>query len=440
MNVFHVFYGLKVANWIQIPVMKTRPYLLLVLSILVSKLPSFAQSVPPITGWDMDEKSGSYIFKPNVKSAGTEPKEFIYEIMPFAKGEGQTIEQWFSDAIDQDVKESGFTLPPASSGKKNITTNQIIISFSTELTDKKGKEWYVTYIGYQAGNGENRLARITSSPDVKYYSNNMRLVADHIGHLAKQDAYLSSTAKSTKTNTHNKQETKHGNNTSDRAENIPEKGLTTQEINGILIHLEYNTTPDGKMMRIYKPFLVLNDGSIYNEPMVSPYSLDVAQSKQKEPQKWGTWKLKNNTFVVEWTATGETEKWFKNWFWATPAQKEQKLEGSYITVNGLENEAVKTAEKAFTSKYIAFNNSGQFTLTNGPSNNPNTALPAAEFNKRNEAGTYTLNDYSVELRFNNGTVIRRIFYFYLPGKTHFGVGNSAYVPKQFGENATASGN
>jgi hypothetical protein len=420
--------------------MKTRPYLLVALAILVCKIPSIAQSVPPISGWDLDEKGGSYVLKPITKSTVTEPKEFIYEIMPFAKSEGQSMEDWFSSAIDKDVKEAGFTLPPASAAKKHITTNQTIISFSTELTDKKGKAWYVTYVAYQAGNGDNRLARVMSSPDVKYYANNMRPVADHIGQLAKADASLSSNARNAKSNTHTRQEAKPGNNTSAQAENIPEKGLRTQEINGILIHLEYNTTPDGKMVRIYKPFLVLNDGSIYSEPVISPYSLDVAQSKQKEPKKWGTWKLKNNTFLVEWTATGETEKWFKNWFWATPSQREEKLDGAFITVNGLENDALKGADKGYTSKYIAFNNNGQFTLTNGPSNNPNTALPASEFSKRNEAGTYILNDYSVELRFNNGTVIRRIFYFYLPGKTHFGVGHSVYVPKQFGDNATASGN
>jgi hypothetical protein len=440
MNVFHVFYGPKVANWIQIPVMKTRPYFLIAFAILVCKIPSFAQSVPPISGWDMDEKGGSYILKPITKTTVTDPKEFVYEIMPFAKSEGQSIEDWFSSAIDKDVKESGFTLPPASVAKKHITTNHTIISFSTELTDKKGKAWYVTYVAYQAGNGDNRMARVMSSPDVKYYASNMRPVADHIGQLAKADASLSSNARNTRSNTHTRQETKPGNNTSGHSENIPEKGLRTQEINGILIHLEYNTTPDGKMVRIYKPFLVLNDGSIYSEPVISPYSLDVAQSKQKEPKKWGTWKLKNNTFLVEWTATGETEKWFKNWFWATPSQREEKLDGAFITVNGLENDALKGADKGFTSKYIAFNNNGQFTLTNGPSNNPNTPIPASEFSKRNEAGTYILNDYSVELRFNNGNVIRRIFYFYLPGKTHFGVGHSVYVPKQFGENATASGN
>jgi hypothetical protein len=301
---------------------------------------------------------------------------------------------------------------------------------------------YVTYIGYQAGNGEYRLARVTSSPDVKYYSNYMRSVADHIGNLAKTDAYYTGTAKNGKThNAHTKTDAKPGNTTNAQSEIIPEKALKSTEINGILVHLEYNTTPDGKMQRIYKPFLVLNDGSIYSEPFLSPYSLDVAASKQKEPKKWGTWKLKNNTFLVEWTATGETEKWFKNWFWATPSQREEKLEGSFMTVSGLDNGNVKSADNGYTSKFIAFNNTGQFTLTTGNSNNPNSAIPASEFNKRAEAGTYTLNEYSVELHFNNGTVIRRLFYFYLPGKTHFGVGTSAYVPKQFGDaNTTASGN
>jgi hypothetical protein len=390
----------------------------------------------------MDEKSGTYVFKPlaGKPAPGTEPKEFLYEILPFEKADaGQSIEAWFSSAIDKDVKESGFNLNAAN--KKNITTNQTIISLSSEITDKKGKTLYATYIGYQAGNGEYRLARITSSPDVKYYSNYMRPVADHIGNLAKTDAYYTGNAKNTKTHPHTRTESKSGNTTSSQSEIIPEKALKSQEINGILIHLEYNTTPDGKMQRIYKPFLVLNDGSIYSEPFLSPYSLDAAASKQKEPKKWGTWKLKNNTFYVEWTATGETEKWFKNWFWATPSQKEEKLEGTFTTVSGLDNGNVKSADNGYTSKFIAFNKTGQFTLTTGNSNNPNAAIPASEFNKRTEAGTYTLNDYSVELHFNNGTVIRRLFYFYLPGKTHFGVGTSAYVPKQFGDaNTTASGN
>src|ERR1044072_1764449 len=99
--------------------MKTRPYLLIVLSILASKTTTFAQvTVPPISGWDLDEKSGSYILKP-AKAVSVEGKEFTYEIMPITKSEGQPVEQWFSSAIEKDVTTSGFTIPATS--KKNIT-------------------------------------------------------------------------------------------------------------------------------------------------------------------------------------------------------------------------------------------------------------------------------------------------------------------------------
>jgi hypothetical protein len=264
------------------------------------------------------------------------------------------------------------------------------------------------------------------SPDVRFYANNMRPVAEHFGNLNRLDATASASGKFARNNNgHGKQENKTSASTA-QSEVIPEKGLKTQEINGILIHLEYNTNADGKMVRIYKPYLVLNDGSIYSDPVISPYSLDVAASKQKEPKKWGTWKLKNGSFMVEWTTTNETEKWFKNWFWATPSQKDEKLEGSFMTVNGAENGNVKSSEKAYTSKFIFFNKDGQFTLTGGDG----ATVPSSEYKKYNEAGTYTLNDYSMELHFNNGTVIRRMFYFYLQGSTHFGIGSSVYAPKQ----------
>ncbi len=97
-----------------------------------------------------------------------------------------------------------------------------------------------------------------------------------------------------------------------------------------------------------------------------------------------------------------------------------------MTVNGAENGNVKSSDKAYTSKFIFFNKDGQFTLTGGDG----ATVPSSEYKKYNEAGTYTLNDYSMELHFNNGTVIRRMFYFYPQGSTHFGIGNAVYAPKQ----------
>lgn len=44
------------------------------------------------------------------------------------------------------------------------------------------------------------------------------------------------------------------------------------------------------------------------------------------------------------------------------------------------------------------------------------------------AGKYVLNGYSLELRYNNGQVQQKSFYFYPDSKETFGIGTSAYVP------------
>ena len=364
-----------------------------------------------MAGWNMEDKKGGYLFKPEKATGDT--KEFTYEILPVQKNNSsQSFDDWFDDAIDIDLQQSGFSLPES---RKNITSNQTIASYSSEVTDKAGKSFFVTYISYQTSNHRYQMARVISSPDVKYYALYMRPVAAHFGTLAKQDGAQGKAEQAAQDNTQ----------TSSVIDNGVEKGLKSSDINGILIHLEYFNSPDGKMVRVYIPYMVLNDGSIFSEPVLSPYNFEVSQSKLKEPKKWGTWKLKGNSFNVEWTGRNESEKWYKNWFWATPSAANEKIEGTYITATGKDNEILKGNEKGSVSNTITFNASGQFTIAD----NSNGPVTAADFSKRNEGGTYSLNDYSIELRFNNGTVVRRAFYFYLQGKTHFGIGNAVYVPK-----------
>jgi hypothetical protein len=359
----------------------------------------------------MEEKGGSYILKPQ-KAAG-ETREFSYEILPTLKSNGQSFNDWFSNAIDKDLQQQGLELP-SSAAKKNITNNQTIFSFSSQVTDKKGKDWYVTYVSYQASARECRLARIMCSPDVKYYATNMRPVASHFGDLAKQEAAQPEVAQAPVVRREEEAVTPIamvGN----------ENGLGSRDVNGVLILLNYNTSPDGKMTRAYSPYLVLNDGSIFSEPVASPYTFNVKASKQNEPTKWGTWKMKNNVMSVSWAGKSEPEKWAKNWFWATPAIPNEKIEGTFVTVTGKVNDNLRGTNTQPTST-ISFNSMGEFTLSTSGGN--------ADFSKRDEAGTYTLNEYGIELRFNNGTVIRRAFYFYLQGKTHFGIGNFVYAPKR----------
>ena len=403
--------------------MKTRPYLLLILFISFTQLTSIAQStIPPLAGWKMEEKDGAYVFKPE---KGSDAKEFVYEVMPSSKNEGLNPEAWFNNAIDRDLQESGFAL--MEPGRKNITSNQTISSFSSEVTDKKGNHWYVTYISYQPDRNEYRLGRIVSSPDVKYYATWMRPAASHFNSLAEEERAHGTLA--VKTTSSAAQEKSENNLFALTDEAAAEKGLKSPDINGVLIHLEYNAAPDGKMVRVYTPYLVLNDGSIYSDPVLSPYNFNVGMSKVKEPEKWGLWKMKGEAMLINWTGRNTTEKWVKNWFWATPATNNELIEGTFMTAAGKINVNVKNDESN-SSKYISFNNKGQFTIA-GTETNGNVTVSPSDFSNRNEAGTYILNDFSVELHFNNGTVIRRSFYYYLQGKTHFGIANQVYVPKRF---------
>jgi hypothetical protein len=50
--------------------------------------------------------------------------------------------------------------------------------------------------------------------------------------------------------------------------------------------------------------------------------------------------------------------------------------------------------------------------------------------KSDESGTYKLDGYAIELKYNNGKTERRFFYFYPDSKKHFGIGYSVYMPKR----------
>lgn len=410
--------------------MKNRaPYLFVAICILFNISPSFAQmTMQSITGWNMEEKNGTYVFKPD-KVAG-ETKDFTYEVMPPVKASGVTFDDWFNYAIDKDLQQLGFTLPNASD-RKNITTNQKIFSFSAEVKDQQSKTWYVTYISFITAENDYRLARVVSSADIKYYAGCMRPAAAHFGMLAKQTGSFGSVARNTYAAAAEpaKEEEHYLALNGDAAD----KGLRSSDIRGVLIHLENATTSDGRSVRSYNPYLVLNDGAIYSDPVLGPYHFNVELSKQKEPQKWGTWKMKGEEqVIINWPGRNNaTEKWNKNWFWATPAMPNERIEGLYTTRTGKNNEILLSNDKAIAGKTISLNKSGQFTLMPlAGGNNGNAPSSNTDYTKKNEAGTYKLNEYSIELYFNNGTVMRRAFYFYLQGKTHFGIGNYVYVPKR----------
>ena len=143
-------------------------------------------------------------------------------------------------------------------------------------------------------------------------------------------------------------------------------------------------------------------------------------------------KQEGKTLVVTFPqedGSKKTKKWTKNWFWTKAATPNEKIKGSYETIGGGGNTALGGNAMIMVASNISFNNKGQFTLekTAGGSNSA-AGVSTSTYSKNNTAGTYTLNGYSIELKFNDGKVTKQLFYFYPDSHTTFGIGGSNYTP------------
>ncbi|OQP50995.1 hypothetical protein A4H97_04010 [Niastella yeongjuensis] len=417
--------------------------MLLVVLIMGLGIPSvLAQTVQPMLGWKMEENKGHYFFSPTAVFSD-ENKEFSYEIMPLEKADGKNFDEWFTGSIDRNMRFSGFTEPKNKNKDKKNISYSTLSSYSGKITDKNGKVWYVAYMAYRTSNQQYRLAKLFSSPDITYYTNCMKSAAMHFGKLAKQEGAFETGGQNevAKTNALPQplvpavtEKAPTPRNVIANADNTNRavRGLKATEIKGIVLNLEYSYGVGGAVMSEYTPYLLLNDGSLYSNPVVSPYEFDVAVSKQREPKKWGTWRISGGAIVVSWPTRNKTERWEKNWFWGRPAAGNEKIEGAFSNMAGAGGSPMGGNVVTVSSKNILFNTVGRFALTGVSvgTNYTDYSIPTAAYSKKDEAGSYILKGYSIELRFNNGSSMRRAFYFYPKDKAHLGIGSHVYVQKR----------
>jgi hypothetical protein len=209
----------------------------------------------------------------------------------------------------------------------------------------------------------------------------------------------------------------------------PGQGLKPADIRGIIIHQETGIGVGGMVIIVWRPYLLLKDGTMYSHCSVSPYDLDVARSRQLEPKQWGTWSLQGKVLTTKFPDDKQPDKWDAHWQWTQPAEKNEKIKGSFYTIGGGGNTAMGGGSMVVSSSNITFNEKGQFTRvsTGGGSYSGATGSVTAYSNK-DAAGAYILDGYSIELKYNNGTSARMSFYFYPDGKDVFGLGARDYGP------------
>jgi hypothetical protein len=192
---------------------------------------------------------------------------------------------------------------------------------------------------------------------------------------------------------------------------------------GIYIHLEYTY---GFGIEInYVPYLLFMDGGVYKNLDINSDKFNVEQSKKSEPNEWGTWKKDNNQFTIKWNK-GDEDTWKEGTWWkALAASNNETLEGLYKSISGLSNVPLGGSSTVISAKNLSFlGNQFTYESTVGSTTNSVTLYSSLE-----KAGTYELMGHTIELRFNNGLVEKKFFYFYPDSKRVFGVGENYYIQK-----------
>ena len=401
----------------------------------------------PIAGWKMREDNGHVSFAP-VTLFGA--PSFHYDVYPPQRGVEGTVGDWLSGLAQRDAQASGYTVVPGQTQGREVQSFRI---FSLLVKDAAGKSWLISYMAFARPDHSVRYGRIVEVPNAAATKNNTDAAVQHFIRISKAEGALAGGGSSggvsgsgVSAGDGGSGGSRGGCATSARVETpttVPGQGLKPSEIKGVVLHTEYGVGVGGMMIVEYNPSLLLTDGTIYADPYVCAYDLDVARSRQVEPKKWGTWKQENaTTLVVTMNSDHKPDRWEGKgiWFWASPAKKGEKLEGTWSTIGGGGNTALGGGAIVVSSNVLTFNNQGQFTtLSTGGGTFSGATGTVTAYSNRDAAGTYTFDGYSLELKYNNGTVVRKNFCAYDDSREVWVFGTRPYTPDK-GRRRSTSGN
>lgn len=376
----------------------------------------------PIPGWKMQENAGAYSFTPAMLFG---KPNFHYDVYPLEKTGNTNLAGWLAARAAENVQASGYTPVPGQSSARDV---QSFKTYSTLATDASGYKWLLNYMAYVLPDHSIRYARIIEIPNASVTKNNMNTAVQHFLKLSKQEGGLVAAAPANTGSTGNSTTTHQPSTKITTPVTAAGAGLKPDAIRGLVIHSESRIGVGGMMIIVYEPYLVLKDGTIYSYPDVSPYDLDVAQSRQVEEKRWGTWKLDSKVLTVTMNDDHKPETWNGGWFWADPAAKGEKLSGTWSTISGGGNTAMGGGAITYASNSLTFNNQGQFTkLSTGGGSFSGASGSVSAYSNKDAAGTYVLDGFGIELKYNNGTVVRSCFYFYPDSKVVWGINTRPYT-------------
>jgi hypothetical protein len=396
---------------------------LLILFISFGIQTCFSQIIPPIPGWTVAKQSDDKIL--SFQSIIGNSNSVTYRVHKQSTI-NEDLSDWFNSAIALDIKKEKWT----ETQKGSLQESNGLLIYVTEMTDAASKKWYLLYLAHGFGKSQARLARVLGSPQADFFQSNAEEATKHFARLVTQDRNTNTTiAETEKPQLPPKKEVI----INPQLPAAKLNGLQNDKIYSTIMHLEYESGMGGGIYPVYNPYILFKDGSIYKDPVEGLTIFNAAASRTAEPEKWGTWKISGTTLNLYWP--GEKPKyqnssWEKSSYYnISPAKKNETLEGSFKTLTGGGNTALGGDVLVVAAATITFSNDGKFTLAKAAGVSSGRDIWENTNSKSDEAGYYKLDQYSIELKYNNGKTENRFFYFYPDSRKHFGIAGSVYMPK-----------
>lgn len=187
----------------------------------------------------------------------------------------------------------------------------------------------------------------------------------------------------------------------------PNQGVKMDDIE-VLLHHGYNEYLGAQIDFIEEARLLLKDGWLYDNLRCPPADLDVAASRQNEPEHWHRWRKAGDGYEMEKDGRWEKVPGIP----ATPAQAGERLNGSY-TYSSYAGSPFTSGIASFDSYHFkadgSFDSSARSVGGSGPLNGLDVSAHVGSYSA-SAPGKYELDGYTLQLTHPDGTVQRKPYY------------------------------
>lgn len=196
-------------------------------------------------------------------------------------------------------------------------------------------------------------------------------------------------------------------------------GHGTGNIESVCLVKSFKTGVGGMRLPVWRPYLLLKDGTAYANPKLAPDTLDLVQSRQSEADRWGTWtgQGSDRTLNVPGHSPMSSAQCLP------PAASGMSLQGSYKHVGGGGTIAGGGHASFVRSDSYRFSSDGRFT---GGSSSGLVSPDASAVSEAGRSGHYRVHGYSIDLRYDDGSEAK--LFFYTDGDKLLHIGDEDYVP------------